>query len=86
MKLDIRSDHEFRVSHDPQEQHGESECALSNQKCSSFLDALQRFGINSTLCDEFQRLFFATTKVKCLSDAGLFLDASRKVYLLVQLT
>ncbi|KAK9148718.1 hypothetical protein Scep_007475 [Stephania cephalantha] len=35
----------------------------------------RRFGINSTLCDEFRKLFFATTKVKCLSDLGLFLDA-----------
>ncbi|KAE8660239.1 Pectin acetylesterase 6 [Hibiscus syriacus] len=27
-------------------------------------------------CDEFKALFPATTKVKCLSDAGLFLDAT----------
>lgn len=26
-------------------------------------------------CDEFRDLFPKTTKVKCLSDAGLFLDA-----------
>ncbi|KAL3651433.1 Pectin acetylesterase 2 [Castilleja foliolosa] len=33
-------------------------------------------GLASILhCDEFQSLFPATTKVKCLSDAGLFLDA-----------
>ncbi|KAK9147175.1 hypothetical protein Sjap_007078 [Stephania japonica] len=33
-------------------------------------------GLASILhCDEFRELFPATTKVKCLSDAGLFLDA-----------
>lgn len=26
-------------------------------------------------CDEFHGLFSAITKVKCLADAGLFLDA-----------
>ncbi|KAL6560644.1 Pectin acetylesterase 10 [Orobanche gracilis] len=34
-------------------------------------------GLASILhCDEFRSLFPATTKVKCLSDAGLFLDAA----------
>ncbi|KAJ4727950.1 Pectin acetylesterase [Melia azedarach] len=34
-------------------------------------------GLASILhCDEFQDLFPATTKVKCLSDAGMFLDAA----------
>ncbi|KAL6531523.1 Pectin acetylesterase 10 [Orobanche minor] len=34
-------------------------------------------GLASILhCDEFQSLFRASTKVKCLSDAGLFLDAA----------
>lgn len=33
-------------------------------------------GLASILhCDEFRDLFPRTTKVKCLSDAGLFLDA-----------
>lgn len=33
-------------------------------------------GLASILhCDEFKDLFPSTTKVKCLSDAGLFLDA-----------
>ncbi|XP_012437872.1 pectin acetylesterase 3 isoform X8 [Gossypium raimondii] len=34
-------------------------------------------GLASILhCDEFKNLFLETTKVKCLSDAGLFLDAT----------
>lgn len=33
-------------------------------------------GLASILhCDQFQGLFTGHTKVKCLSDAGLFLDA-----------
>lgn len=33
-------------------------------------------GLASILhCDEFQDLFPETTRVKCLSDAGMFLDA-----------
>lgn len=33
-------------------------------------------GLASILhCDEFRDLFPGTTKVKCLSDAGMFLDA-----------
>ncbi|KAK1277114.1 hypothetical protein QJS04_geneDACA015768 [Acorus gramineus] len=31
-------------------------------------------------CDEFRELFPGTTKVKCLSDAGLFLDAYDPIY------
>lgn len=42
----------------------------------AFLTGCSAGGLATIIhCDEFRSLFPMTTKVKCLSDAGLFLDA-----------
>lgn len=61
-------------------------CSRENISCFTYFDFTEVFfqallsgcsagGLASIIhCDEFRELFPATTKVKCLSDAGLFLD------------
>ncbi|KAK9086175.1 hypothetical protein Syun_028569 [Stephania yunnanensis] len=47
--------------------HNADQALLSGQSAGALASMLT--------CDDFRELFPATTKVKCLSDAGLFLDA-----------
>ena len=53
-------------------------CILHEFICISFqalLSGCSAGGLASIFhCDEFRELFPRTTRVKCLSDAGLFLD------------
>jgi len=49
---------------------------LINSFYQALLSGCSAGGLASILhCDEFRTLFPTSTKVKCLSDAGLFLDA-----------
>ncbi|KAK9128736.1 hypothetical protein Syun_017533 [Stephania yunnanensis] len=55
--------------------------AIATQLQHKIVDAIKEAGnvklpgCSSLLCDEFRELFPTTTKVKCLSDVGIFLDA-----------
>ncbi|KAK9147174.1 hypothetical protein Sjap_007077 [Stephania japonica] len=49
--------------------HNADQALLSGQSAGALASMLR--------CDEFRQLFPATIRVKCLSDAGLFLDASQ---------
>lgn len=55
--------------------HGTS-CNLKKLLFQALLSGCSAGGLASILhCDEFRGLFSRNTKVKCLSDAGMFLDA-----------
>lgn len=54
----------------------DTSCNLLNSLFQALLSGCSAGGLASILhCDEFRGLFSTRTKVKCLSDAGLFLDA-----------